>query len=313
MNDTAERILSYAIGGIVGFIGGTLISSAHMTYFDQERTSFLLAVTTLVGILTAVIVVEYRKSQALRENNKVREETVALITHEMRTGLTSTGWAIQLILQNYSDKMSEEDKTLLQGVVESIHTTVMHTINLLDISVLDIGKLLISLEWIKLDKVEQMFKEVLEKYSLGTKRHDIKLISSIHLDKMREVEVDMVRLRIILENLLQNAIQYTLEGKKEITVTITNDALNLNINVSDTGIGIPGADQAKIFTEFFRAENARKKLSSGSGIGLYTCQKYVAAHHGTITFKSKEGQGTTFFITIPLKTRADVNEFLTKI
>ncbi len=85
------------------------------------------------------------------------------------------------------------------------------------------------------------------------------------------------------------------------------------ISVSDTGIGIPESEQEKIFGEFYRASNARVKLSSGSGIGLYTCAQYVQAHRGTIRFESKENVGTTFFITIPLKTIADVNEFLNKI
>ena len=123
----------------------------------------------------------------------------------------------------------------------------------------------------------------------------------------------MMRFRIILENLLENAIQYTTGEKREITVTVYNDAVAMTIMVKDTGIGIPEKEHSKIFSEFFRASNARKKLSNGSGIGLHMCAKYIKAHHGTIRFESKEGEGSIFYVTLPLKSAADVKEFLTKI
>ena len=114
-------------------------------------------------------------------------------------------------------------------------------------------------------------------------------------------------------NLLENAIQYTINEKKLVEVNIDNTAKNLNIKVADTGIGIPKGEQKKIFDEFYRASNARVKLQTGSGIGLYACAQYVKAHKGTIKFDSKENEGTTFYITIPLKTEVNINEFMEKI
>jgi signal transduction histidine kinase len=69
----------------------------------------------------------------------------------------------------------------------------------------------------------------------------------------------------------------------------------------------------KIFAKFYRAKNAREKLSGGSGIGLYMCEQYVKAHKGTINFESKVNEGTTFYIKLPLKSVVDVNDFLTKL
>ena len=106
-------------------------------------------------------------------------------------------------------------------------------------------------------------------------------------------------------------MQYARGG--EIKVDIENTDESMNIVVSDNGIGIPIEEQEKIFEEFYRASNARDKVSSGSGIGLYMCDQYVKAHHGTMRFESKENVGTTFYISIPLKTTANVNEFLNKI
>ena len=318
MENIIERLLTYLLGGIAGAVAGLILLSVDMPIVFETKIeeAFLLVIMTVIGFLCAIAITEYKGEREMKKNTLIRDETVALITHEMRTGLTSTGWAIDLMLKKYKQAMSADDVQLLQDIVASIHTTVMHSVNLLDVSLLDIKKLKIALTWTKLDKVEEMFKEVLEKYSIGSAQKQISLISNVVLDHSREAEVDMMRLRIILENLLENAIQYTLGengAPKTITVTIGNDQKNMEISVKDTGIGIPEADQPKIFNEFYRAGNARKKLSAGSGIGLYTCAQYTKAHRGTIRFQSKEGQGTTFFVSVPLKTSVNVKEFAEKI
>ncbi len=313
MNSLFERIISYVLGGVIGAALGFLLISFRIPMFAQESSELIVSIVIIISILVSIVIVESKNEIVMKHNNAIRDETVALITHEMRTSLTSSGWAIGLVLKKYESALTSDDIKLLKGVVDSMHTTVMHSVNLLDVSLLDIGKLSISLEWTTLDKVDEMFSEMLEKYTLGAAGHGIVLSHVTKLDSIRMAEVDMLRLRIILENLLENAIQYTTKEKKNITVEINNDDLHMHIIVRDTGIGIPEEEKSKIFSEFYRASNARRTLSTGSGIGLYTCFKYVTAHRGTIRFESKENEGTAFFITIPLKTAADVKEFLTKI
>ncbi len=313
MSEIVEKIIFYCLGGIVGIVVGFILLSIDMPFMNNGPATVVLIITALIGVLVSIAIYEYNQERILKQNTKIRNETVALITHEMRTGLTSTGWAIELMLKNYGDKISEMDKKMLQDVVSSIHTTVMHSINLLDVSLLDIGKLAIAREWVSLKTVEETFRELLIKYNYGAERKGIKLNIEITLDHLRQVEVDMLRMRIIMENLLENALQYTVGEGKEINVVINNDKNSLNIKVSDSGIGIPGSEQSKVFSEFYRASNARKTLSSGSGIGLYMCYEYVKAHNGTIRLESKENVGSTFYVTIPIKTVANVNEFLTKI
>lgn len=314
MLKTLEKIIPYILGGVIGFVAGIILLSFHLSYFTHhEESSFILTIATLIGIIGTIAYHEYGRAKFLKKDTKIRNEAMALITHEMRTGLTSTGWAIELILNNYVEHIKPDDRKMLEDVLHSIHNTVMHSMNLLDVSLLDIGKFSVSLSWTTLDVVAKTFQETVENYTLGARQHDVKLISNIDLDPLREVEVDITRLRIILENLLENALQYSAGPVKEIEVVITNDSRYLVMQIRDTGIGIPVQEQEKIFGEFYRATNARKKLSTGSGIGLYMCQEYVNLHHGTIRFESEENKGTTFYISIPLKTQADVKEFLKKV
>lgn len=317
MSNWSEKIIYYAIGGICGIaislILITFLSSTEIAYLKSDQTNLQIIISALIGMLVASNILQYKRDKNFVANKKIHDETVALITHEMRTGLTSTSWAIEVVLENYRNAINKEDQKMLDDVVKSINTTVMHSVNLLDISLLDIGKLKISLSSIKLEEVNRTFTELIEKYKVGAAQSGITLTSNIKLDPSRTVEVDLMRLRITLENILENSMQYTTREVKKIDVDITNDNSSILIRVSDTGIGIPSSERSKIFSEFYRASNARKMLSTGSGIGLHMSYEYVKAHHGTIRFDSKENEGTTFFISIPLKTSENVNEFLSKI
>ncbi|MEK7564355.1 MAG: HAMP domain-containing sensor histidine kinase [Patescibacteria group bacterium] len=313
MKDIIEHLASNILGMVVGGVLGFLICSMHLEIIGNMNGDLIVTISSFIGLLISIAVIEINKTKLLEKSNAVRNEAIALITHEMRTGLTSTGWAIQLMIQKYGNSMALEDKTNLEVVLDSIHTTVTHSVNLLDISLLDMNKLSLSLAWLPLEKIEKIFNEIIKAYTVQGNKKGIQVISHITLNNKKEVEVDILRLRIILENLFENAIQYSLSDKKVITLDITNDDENLKIKLSDNGIGIPESEQPKIFEEFFRASNARKRLQTGSGIGLYACKQYVMAHKGTIRFESKVNEGTVFYVTIPLKTQENISEFIEKI
>ena len=116
-------------------------------------------------------------------------------------------------------------------------------------------------------------------------------------------QADAERLGQVLDNLVSNAIKYTPDGGGvSIKMTHTGDAAT--IAVSDTGIGIPEAEQAQMFSRFFRTSNARESGVDGSGLGLAITRGIVEAHGGTIGFDSVEGVGTTFRLTVPLSLAA---------
>ncbi len=110
---------------------------------------------------------------------------------------------------------------------------------------------------------------------------------------------DPDKVSIILQNLLENAIKYS-HNEGTVTVTITPTTENITISVADSGIGIPDDAQEHIFTKFFRADNAKELKKEGTGLGLFTAQRIAEKHDGTLTFESKTGQGTTFFVQLPI-------------
>jgi signal transduction histidine kinase len=313
MSEIVEKIVFISLGIVSGVVIAIILLSLDIPFIASNPEFICTMLLAIIGLLSAVIILFYKRYKLSKTEFNKRNETIALITHEMRTSLTSTSWAIAYVLKEYEKIISEVDKKMLDGIIKSIHTTVMHTVNLLDTSMLDIGKINISLSWITLEKVEEMIREVVEKYKIGVKKDGIVVTDEISLDYKNEVEVDILRLRIILENLIENSIQYIRDDLKEIDVKVSNTPKALNIEISDSGIGIPEEEKGKIFQEFFRASNARKRLSSGSGIGLHMCEQFVKAQNGSIRFESNSKKGTTFYISIPLKSIADVNAFLKQV
>ncbi|MHB8661039.1 MAG: sensor histidine kinase, partial [Minisyncoccota bacterium] len=110
---------------------------------------------------------------------------------------------------------------------------------------------------------------------------------------------DANKMTLALQNLLDNAVKYTLaEGKVTLSVSVEGDYLK--IEVRDTGIGIPEKQMGMLFTKFFRAENALRMQTSGSGMGLYLAKNVAVRHGGSLRVESKEGSGSTFSLTLPL-------------
>ncbi len=110
-----------------------------------------------------------------------------------------------------------------------------------------------------------------------------------------------------LKNLIGNANKYTPASSK-VTISLKHDKKEVAISIKDTGIGIPQASQQKIFTKFFRGQNAIRMETEGSGLGLFITKNIIEAHSGRIWFESEEGRGSTFYVAIPIK--KEFEEFL---
>ena len=117
-------------------------------------------------------------------------------------------------------------------------------------------------------------------------------------DGVLPIHADYEKIRVVVQNLVENAIKYS---KKESRVVISADKKDavIEISVRDTGIGITKEEQANIFGKFFRAENAKKQDTVGSGLGLYTTKRIIEKHNGKIWFESVAGEGTTFNVQLP--------------
>ncbi len=272
----------------------------------------IVTVMGLGGFFLSGFVVVMGDIDAIRKEQSLREEALRLILHELRTALTSTGWSIEMVLEKYKESLAKEDTAMLKGIINSAHAAVRHSMDLLGINTVKKQDVSINLTIVQLSEIEKMFEELVEGYTVGAKQKGIDFSASMNIDNSKKAEVDIDQIRVVLENLFENSLSYTPKGGS-VRVTMSNSDNYIHVKVQDTGIGIPDSEKKHIFEEFYRASNAKKNLASGSGIGLYTCKKYIDAHGGKIWFDSKEGFGSTFYFDIPQNTSVDVNKFLKEV
>jgi signal transduction histidine kinase len=168
---------------------------------------------------------------------------------------------------------------------------------LLDVSPIEAGQWKLERERLSLRK---LVKDVVDEFQLVSPEH--RLVLEQEGDELT-VEADPARLKQVVTNLVDNAIKYS-PGGGLVHVRLARHDAEASLTVSDQGIGIPAEQQAELFERFFRARNAPARQFGGLGLGLYISRCIVEAHQGQIGVKSQQGQGSTFFVRLPLVAQA---------
>lgn len=236
------------------------------------------------------------KSRQLEELDKAKTMFVSVAAHQMRTPLAAVKWALKMVADGDVGPVNPEQKDyLMKGYAST--TRMIDLINdLLDVDKIESDKF--NYEF-KPEKLTDIVQGVIDDLTPISEEKGVHLIYHDNSGSLYTINADKVKLTNAIQNLVDNAIKYTIGGG-DVTVTLTIEQGMYKLAIADTGIGIPLPEQGKVFGKFFRAQNAVRKNTDGSGLGLFIVKKIVEKHVGTITFESKEGRGTTFFITLPL-------------
>ena len=226
----------------------------------------------------------------LEAANSLKDEFLALVSHELRTPLTS--------IRGYSELLSDENLAEGQrGYVEVIERNAARLLSLVErlllMAKIQSGTLPLELGEVVLDDLIARSGEAAQPFAASK---NVRL--DIHSEPGIATKGDPVRLGQVIDNLVSNGIKYTPAGGV-VSVTLNSSGDIATIVVADTGIGIPAAEEDKVFGRFFRTSTARDSGIQGSGLGLAITRGIVEAHGGTIGFESVEGEGTTFRVTLP--------------
>lgn len=220
----------------------------------------------------------------------VKDEFLALVSHELRTPLTSIrGWAEMLA----EEELTGDQVEFVAGITSGTERLVSLIDDLLLMTQVQSGG-------VPLELGEAMLAELISRAAESAKpfaksKH---ITLSIDTEPGLAADADSRRLGQAIDNLVSNAIKYTPDGGT-VSIISAHSGDTATITVSDSGIGIPDAEQAQMFGRFFRTSNARASGVSGTGLGLAITRGIIEAHGGTIGFDSTEGAGTTFRITLP--------------
>lgn len=233
------------------------------------------------------------KTKALE---KMKLEFISLASHQLRTPLSAVKWFSKMLIDGEAGKLTKTQKEYVDKVYESNEREI-HLINsLLNVSRIDSGKIAVRN---RPTNMRDLIQSVVGDVEVGLSDQKRKI--DLHVDdNIPVMDIDPDLIRHAYQNIITNAVRYTKEnGKVSILVDVKNGELVTKI--SDDGIGIPKAEQERIFEKFFRATNALKKETDGNGLGLYLAKTVIESSGGKIWFESSEGNGTTFWFTLPIK------------
>lgn len=232
------------------------------------------------------------------EVDRAKTEFVSLASHQLRTPLTSLNWYAELLLDEAAKDLSEEERSyVLQMADESKRMTSLVN-SLLNVSRLELGTFMIEPEDVD---VQKFFKTHYDEILPIADERKIQVKMRIEPD-VKTLSADKNLLGIIVQNLLSNAVKYSKDGgivDAFIRYEGEGEKKMLVYSVKDSGIGIPKAQQKEIFGKLFRADNARSSDAEGTGLGLYIVKSILDATGGSVSFVSKEGEGTEFTVNIP--------------
>jgi PAS domain S-box-containing protein len=232
------------------------------------------------------------------EVDRLKSEFVATVSHELRTPMTSIRGYVDILLMGAAGALNE-NQTHFLGIVKNNTERLNILVNdLLDISRIEAGRVTLAPQSLDLrDLAEDVLADLLRRSQEENKPMAFALDAAKNLPR---AQGDAERIRQVMGNLVSNAYHYTPENG-QITVRITTTDSEVQVDVVDTGVGIPVEDQGRIFDRFYRGEDPLVLATPGTGLGLAIVKQLVEMHNGRIWLKSEGvGKGSTFSFTLPV-------------
>ena len=222
-----------------------------------------------------------------------RDEFVSNVSHELKTPMTSMKVLADSLLATENAPI-EMYKEFMQDIAEEIDRENEIIGDLLNLVRTDGERAVLNIETVD---VNELMEVVLKRLKPIAVKNNIEII----FESMRPVtaSIDRVKFIIVLTNIIENAIKYN-HPEGWVKITLNADHKFFYVDVSDSGIGIPEECKDQVFERFYRVDKARSRETGGTGLGLAITKNIVLLHKGTIKFYSKENEGTTFNIRIPL-------------
>jgi len=277
---------------IISSIISYLIGAQYIA--DPEVVVFIvLSIATILFIISYIIT---RSFERLAEASRMKSEFINIVSHQLRSPLTNIKWTFEILTSKNLEMPIGKVEEYMTNVKDNIARMVELIDDLLIVSRIEQGRIPMRKKEICL---ESLIEELVSRYKVFAEASHIEL-NFYPQKNLPEIFVDPSLIKLVIENLIDNAIRYTRGGGK-VKIKLEIKAKNILFSIQDSGVGIPKKEQKYIFQKFFRAENALKERTKGSGLGLYVCKSIIDKAGGRIWFKSEEGRGTTFYFTLPIK------------
>jgi len=240
-------------------------------------------------------VVVFRDTSREREIDKMKSEFISVASHQLKTPLTAIKWLGEKLLKG---KITKKQQESLSDIYKSNELMIKLVNDLLDVSHMETGR---KFDIVKkeTDIIKIVDQILLDNQKLITDKK-VKIIKCDGIPKKILLNIDGEKIAQAYNNLINNAIKYSKIGG-QIEIGCEHKEKSIVLMIRDHGIGIPKNQQDKIFSKFFRADNASGQETDGTGLGLYIAKSIIEAHGGKIWLESQEKVGTTFYLELLIK------------
>ena len=303
---TEKEVLGRELTEIIRIDYETSINESRLTssrqsslyFIRKDNTKFPAAITTTsYGVGSSILGTATLFRDITMEQNvdKMKNEFISLASHQLRTPLAAIKWYTEMLLKGDAGNLLPEQAKYGETIYSSTQRMIDLVNLLLNISRIESGRINVEPLPTDLKKlVDEVVQEVRIRYADKKQTFSVKFPDTLPM-----ITIDPRLIRQVYVNLLTNASKYTPE-KGEIKIELSKGNTDIISQISDNGYGIPDADQEKLFGKFFRGLKTVTRENEGTGLGLYLVKDIVDVSHGKIWFKSKEGKGTTFWVSLPL-------------
>lgn len=278
------------------FLTGNAVTE-KVLYVTKQGTHVPVSLTVspiILGGRPVGAIQVFRDITIENEIDRMKSEFISVASHQLRTPLSAIKTYAHMLIEGYMGGISAEQATALDTIIGATNTMNELISTLLNIARMESGSIEITSAE---HDARHLAADIVRQHRLSAEERNITL--SFHQPQEPiNIHTDSFIVKEVLANLVGNAIKYTPAGGS-VNVRMRHTAYAVTFVVKDNGIGIPLAAQHKIFTKFFRATNALRQETTGTGLGLYVVHGLVSTLHGKIWFRSDEGKGSTFFVSLP--------------
>lgn len=289
----SERLITKALKREIAVVTTT----TSIKFRRRGGTFFPVALTTSpikIGEDLIGAVEVFRDITKEKEFEQAKNEFISIASHQLRTPLTGIQWVVERFTKK--EQLTPKGKEYLEDIHMSAKRLTEMVDLLLDLSRVEAGRVEIKPEPLE---IIGFIKNFLGETAPLQDKKELKVVFEDHPAELA-VMTDKSALHNIVQSLISNAIEYTKTGGR-IDIAVQKKKDTFVIKVTDTGIGIPKAEQARIFEKFARATNAKLYKTDGTGIGLYITERATSRLGGKIWFESVEGKGSTFYVELSLE------------
>ena len=289
-------------------MGIIIVLAMILTYFIGIRLVEPEVVIVTVCVVTIVLLVIGHSLvdsfARVAEANRMKSEFVSIVSHQLRTPLSALKWSLDLLRGKRLGEINPKQKEYLDIINESGVKMIRLVNDLLNVNRIEEGRFIIQARVFSLN---ELVGGVVNELKLMANAQKVNIV--FEEQKNHEVYADQDKIRMVVQNLIDNAIKYSKKEGGNVKISINSEKeKKVKLTVKDNGLGIPTMVQKQVFGKFFRGDNLIKQKVEGTGLGLFIARGIVKLSGGDMGFESIEDMGSSFWFTLPVANKKKINQ-----